>query len=327
MATNGRSSDSTNSSSSAQLERQADATRAQVAATLDQIRSRMSPGQMVDQAIEYARDNGAAEFVRNLGQQVKASPLPVALIGTGIAWLMLSNGQSAAKTSAVGDGAAAVREQWRSASGTLHGAASSVSDAGASAGDSLREAASSVAQASGAMRDTVADAANGIGTTLADAGTSAAGVAASAGESLRDAAASLGNGMPGQQAVMNFAREQPLVLGAVGLALGALLGAMLPSTRTEDELVGASSDAVKEEAKQTAEEQFELAVDAGGRAFNAASEEAEAQGLDLNAASDLAASVGEKAAAVAGAATEAAAASPENTANEKAEEHAGAAAS
>lgn len=228
-----------NSSSSAQLERQADATRAQVAETLDRIRSRMSPGQMVDQAIEYARDNGAAEFVRNLGQQVKASPLPVALIGTGIAWLMLSNGQSAARASAGSDGAAAVREQWRSASAALHGAASSVSDAGASAG-----------------------------------------------ESLRDAAASLSNGMPGQQAAMNFAREQPLVLGAVGLALGALLGAVLPSTRTEDELVGASSDAMKEDVKQTAEEQLELAVDAGGRAFNAASEEAKAQGLDVNAVSE-----------------------------------------
>ncbi|MEZ5786023.1 MAG: DUF3618 domain-containing protein [Xanthobacteraceae bacterium] len=70
------------------LQRQAENDRTRIAETLDALRSRMAPGQIVDEAIDYARNHGGAEFVRNLGGQVKANPLPVALIATAIGWLM-----------------------------------------------------------------------------------------------------------------------------------------------------------------------------------------------------------------------------------------------
>ena len=71
------------------LESQAENDRAQIAATLDELRSRMSTGQIVDQAIAYAHGHGGAEFVRNLGSQVKTNPLPVALVAAGLGWLMI----------------------------------------------------------------------------------------------------------------------------------------------------------------------------------------------------------------------------------------------
>lgn len=70
------------------LESQAETDRSQIAATLDELRSRMSPGQLVDQAISYARGHGGSEFVHNLGDQVKANPLPLALVAAGLGWLM-----------------------------------------------------------------------------------------------------------------------------------------------------------------------------------------------------------------------------------------------
>src|SRR3546814_2664080 len=39
--------------------------------------------------------------------------------------------------------------------------------------------------------------------------------------------------------------EQPLALGAMGIALGALLAASVPPTRREDELMGQKSDELK----------------------------------------------------------------------------------
>src|SRR5690349_18771616 len=75
---------------SEQLEREAEATRARISATLDELRGRMTPGQVVDQLVEYARDSGSGEFVRNLGNQVVGNPLPVTLMGAGLAWLMLA---------------------------------------------------------------------------------------------------------------------------------------------------------------------------------------------------------------------------------------------
>ena len=43
----------------------------------------------------YSGVGGIGDFARNLGNEVRANPLPVALIGAGLAWLMMSNGRSA----------------------------------------------------------------------------------------------------------------------------------------------------------------------------------------------------------------------------------------
>ncbi len=87
------STDSDNRSS-ADIEREVERTRARLSDTLDELRDRMSPGQVVDQLVDYARDTGGGEFVRNLGRSMRDNPLPILLIGTGIAWLMLGGGPS-----------------------------------------------------------------------------------------------------------------------------------------------------------------------------------------------------------------------------------------
>ncbi|MFC7553216.1 hypothetical protein ACFQU7_14695 [Pseudoroseomonas wenyumeiae] len=55
--------------------------------------------------------------------------------------------------------------------------------------------------------------------------------------------------------------EQPLLLGALGLALGAVVGALLPRTRTEDRLMGEASDAVTQQLSSAAQEQYAQAKD------------------------------------------------------------------
>ncbi len=87
--------------SSAQLEREAEQARSQLAQTLDELRERMTPGHLVDQVVDYAKDSGGGHFVRNLGRQTTANPLPVALIGAGVAWLMLSNGRQPANSASI----------------------------------------------------------------------------------------------------------------------------------------------------------------------------------------------------------------------------------
>jgi hypothetical protein len=72
------------------LERQSERSRERVADLIDELRERVVPGEMMDQFMDLS-DNGAArDFVRTLGQQVRRNPLPVALIGAGLAWLILS---------------------------------------------------------------------------------------------------------------------------------------------------------------------------------------------------------------------------------------------
>jgi hypothetical protein len=82
------------------------------------------------------------------------------------------------------------------------------------------------------------------------------------------------------RSLADFLQEQPLVLAGLGLALGAAVGAVLPSTRTEDELMGETSDALKEGVATTAEEQLEKGKAVAGKAWDEAKQEAEKQAGD-----------------------------------------------
>jgi hypothetical protein len=81
-------------SQSEQFEREAEETRWQLAGTLEELRDRMTPGRVVDQIVDYARDGPAAEFLRNLVREVRENPMPLVLIGIGIAWLMLASSRT-----------------------------------------------------------------------------------------------------------------------------------------------------------------------------------------------------------------------------------------
>jgi hypothetical protein len=81
-------------SQTARLEREAEETRWQLTGTLEELRGRMTPGRVVDQMIDYTRDSPAAEFLRNLRREVRENPMPLVLIGIGIAWLMLASSRT-----------------------------------------------------------------------------------------------------------------------------------------------------------------------------------------------------------------------------------------
>ena len=57
--------------------------------------------------------------------------------------------------------------------------------------------------------------------------------------------------------------EQPLALGAIGLAVGAFFAAMAPRTREEDELMGGARDRLMDQAKEMGSEKLEQAKEAG----------------------------------------------------------------
>jgi hypothetical protein len=79
---------------SKQLERKAHQVRARLTETLEELRAGMTPGQVVDQLADYAREGPVAEFFRNLAREIRENPLPLALIGAGVAWLIIASSQS-----------------------------------------------------------------------------------------------------------------------------------------------------------------------------------------------------------------------------------------
>lgn len=77
----------TESKSAAELQREIEVQRTRVESTIDQIQQKLSPGQLVDELLAYGKGSGGA-FVTSLQKNVTSNPLPVALLGVSLAWLI-----------------------------------------------------------------------------------------------------------------------------------------------------------------------------------------------------------------------------------------------
>src|SRR6476620_5739006 len=77
------------------IERDLGRTRARLDANIDTLQQKFAPADLVDQAVSYFKEGDGMEFERDLGRSVRANPLPIALIGIGSGWLMLSGKKQA----------------------------------------------------------------------------------------------------------------------------------------------------------------------------------------------------------------------------------------
>jgi hypothetical protein len=310
---------------SEQLERETQSCREELAQTLDELRARMTPGEVVDQLVDYAQDTTGGLFYQHLKQQVANNPLPVALMGAGFAWLMFGKGVSASRlrhgAASVGekgrawqsesaDAAAAARqdaaerlsEAGSRASDTASAAAvrgrdriragtaamsEAAADAASRANETMSDAAAQVKDAASQVKDTTArlqNAASAAGTafgdTVSDTYDRAAVGASRAATAMASSASKIGKGAAASgRDLMDFCRDQPLVLAGIGVAVGAAIGALLPRTQAEDQLMGDISDELKEQTREFAGEQLQKAKKVGERAYDAAEQEVERQGL------------------------------------------------
>ena len=77
------------------LEADVEQSRHRLNDTLSELGSKLSPGQMLDEGLGLLRGQ-AGQFAGRLGRQVRDNPLPVLLVGAGVAWLVVSSRQNAA---------------------------------------------------------------------------------------------------------------------------------------------------------------------------------------------------------------------------------------
>lgn len=204
----------------AELEEDIDRTRASLGRTVDELEHRLSPGELVDQALGVAREHGG-EFAANLGRSVKNNPVPMLLTSVGLAWMMASSNEPRAST-----GESSMHPQ-----GGKERLSSKARSAGASVTEGARDARQRVGDTVGTAR-----------------------------ERMRGGADRARTGFE------YLLEEQPLVLGAMGVALGAALGAAFPRTESEDRLLGGARDSLADQAKQKATEAYDEARESAGEA-------------------------------------------------------------
>ncbi len=204
----GRTDGNDENKSPERLEREVDQARARLGRTAGELSDRLSPGELIDQALVMAREHGG-DFGRNLGTQVKNNPVPLILTGIGISWMMMASDR---------------RPMPRP---------TQPYDAGASHGHKVKDA---------------------VGNTVAHSREKAGEM----GDRMHEASDSMkDSAQHARDSLSQFYREQPLIAGSLGIALGAALGSLIPPTKAEDDAFGEARDRSVEAAKSEASKKYD----------------------------------------------------------------------
>lgn len=308
--------------SAAELEREVAAQRGRVEERIGEIKDKLSPGQLLDEALSYTK-HGGAHFASNLGQQISANPLPAALVGVGLAWLISSNvsgnGHQAthpasshhgnddhypyARLPAGGlrrkshnrDEAGEWWSEFETSAGQRYKAKSNelgeraghftdeagkmfsgfIDESGHRIRDFQDEAGNVLSQARGwadhnwqALQRNVGDGVAGAAHAVQDAASSVM----SGGKCIRGSAQQQSEQLSRQ--ILSLFDNQPLVAGALAFAVGAAVGAALPSTAQEDELLGKPADKLRSKAMKEAGNLYEQGKEKAAEIYEDVSSEA-----------------------------------------------------
>ncbi len=251
--------------SPSQIERDIDETRSDMSETLDALSDRFDPDHLKDQALDQAKDflaGPAADIGTTMLDTIKQHPVPALAAALSIGWLVVKSGES---------------EQDRRFEDDYYHRTGRYPAPGYA----------SYARRTGRryeLYDTEYDSSgydtgdNGSNRSLADkASDKASKLADKAGDALSEAKHKAGDlvdqatdMIPGGSSTRHYRRqasnwleqqldENPMIVGAVALATGALVGLSVPETRQEDELMGQQSDRLIKQAKSMADEKIDQA--------------------------------------------------------------------
>jgi hypothetical protein len=212
---------------------------------------------------------------------VRRNPEAVLLLAAGCCLLMRSgSSQSASRVSHR-------QEDWgyegsSRASSDFHRASASAGEGLSYAADSATDAAERAGNYASRVKDRVADTASSYADSVAEfAGDASRNVAEHSARLTRQAQSTL------QSTLQRVLREQPLALGLAGLAAGAAVAAVLPSTDMEDRALGGTHEKLKDAAEKTGTR----LMDAAGKAGERLKSSAEERGLTSEGLKDLAGEV------------------------------------
>lgn len=267
-----------------EIESDIEQTRSRLDDTLNQLEEKFSPRQILNDTYEYVRQGGANDFVTNLGTVIKQNPMPVMLTGIGLGWLIISNSRHDRhhddhyhhEDSHLGHGSAVNRSSMATHSSPLPSATSP-------ADPSMTTPAAGATDRSATGTIGAGTTSSGTDPTLVGAPTNHSGrhdKGRSRMGATKDKARHMMNNVRDKTSrangsstmgslshkaqgagseVSHFVQEHPLVAGALGIALGAALGGLLPSTRAEDEYLGDKRDKTLDKAASAGQQQAEKA--------------------------------------------------------------------
>jgi hypothetical protein len=263
------------------VERDIARTRGELTQTLAALEQKLNARHLADEGLNMLKETLGDDYGLNRGLEiVRTNPIPVAMIGVGVAWLIIN------KTDAIDR---LVRDE------RVQAARRRVADLAGDLGDRAGEMATSAAQRLGISGDGAGNGAgNGTdrplgytGNTMIDQpGMGSAGwvhqvsdraqgmvrSARDSGGAMLDRASESAGHVADQ--VGDMVKRHPLLVGALGALAGGLIAAMLPASRAEDEWFGPARDQLWNRAEEAGQETVERVRDVALRAADAAADAA-----------------------------------------------------
>jgi hypothetical protein len=253
-------------------------TREEMSETIEAIQDRLTPAHLVEQAKETVRDaasrkmqqmkNTAGDKVQHMAntagsaaervidssfaQTVRSNPIPIAMIGVGAAWLLMKR-RSDSDRDQYNRGSYRTEPgaDWRNprvrAGGTEYGRYGAAETTPYGSDDTVQ---------------------------TGYAGSSSGGSTGSWG-SMRP------NRGP-QISLDRVVRDNPLALGAAAVLVGAAIGMSVPSTETENHLMGEARDTMIDRAREMATDAAEKVSDTADQVKDIAARAAQAAGGDTS---------------------------------------------
>jgi len=278
-----------------QLRAEIEETRERVSADVEALGTKLSPENLKAEAKQAAMDlkddakeavkrsvrrgadqvmEGVSSAGNTVAETARANPIPLALIGIGIGWLIW-NARNSSQPS-YSDGG----RRWQS--GRSQGLYAGNYD------DSDYEDESSgsrVGQTIEKLEHRVRDGAQTVRRVAGDTADSVRRVASDTAHQAHDKmvhleGAAKQSALRARDTARNTMEESPLLVGALALGAGIAVGLAIPSTEAENQLVGQYRDALLDKAKSKAQEFGEVAKETARRAAETVKETAKQEVQD-----------------------------------------------
>lgn len=216
---------------SAELEREVEDARGRIDRTVEALKDKMQPRELFDEATRIM--GGTSNKVLTTAvEQLRENPVPIALIGLGVAWLAISQTRRQTSGSGYPEGYYPTYEGYDEDEGLRAKVRAKAEAAKAKLADTAEKAKARLSSAQA---------------TAGDGVTAARGKVAEYTHLAQEKA-----GEYGRYARQRFDQtldQEPLVIGAIGLAVGAAIGAALPATPVERRYFGPARSKAAEAAK------------------------------------------------------------------------------
>jgi hypothetical protein len=298
-----------------EIEREIEAQRSNLASNLKDLQDTFSIDTVLRQISDQVRGHGG-DMARSISEQVKANPIPLALTGIGLTWMMFGNVQKQAVPSRADDDNGDDRysdaehdfRRTRQEQGRPYVAPTSYAPSrnngpswshdddvdGPSMVDKISSGAASVRDGAAQRASAIKDDASATAASVSEAASKAGSKVSDAAHSVQDGLAKTGNRLAegtenlteqgrrrviaarqkavdlrrqtarsaqdGADAAAAFYDRQPLVVGALALAVGAAFGGAFPRTKAEDDLLGSRSDDLIHHAERIFEDEKAKAI-------------------------------------------------------------------